>query len=143
MSKTVEKVVINPESIDVISTLDGVNSITQLNLEPEDNEVQKIYEKYNLSSITNYPFDMKIVRALSENEEQLRSYLELCKSANNTNKKIELPPNIPAVEYDFRTLKKSDLSLSEQVEMYKNAKETRKNIKTRKRENRTKNELNR
>ena len=85
MSKTVEKVVINPESIDVISTLDGVNSITQLNLEPEDNEVQKIYEKYNLSSITNYPFDMKIVRALSENEEQLRSYLELCKSANNTN----------------------------------------------------------
>ena len=123
MSKTVEKVVINPESIDVISTLDGVNSITQLNLEPEDNEVQKIYEKYNLSSITNYPFDMKIVRALSENEEQLRSYLELCKSANNTNKKIELPPNIPAVEYDFRTLKKSDLSLSEQVEMYKNARE--------------------
>ena len=123
MSKTVEKVVINPESIDVISTLDGVNSITQLNLEPEDNEVQKIYEKYNLSSITNYPFDMKIVRALSENEEQLRSYLELCKSANNTNKKIELPPNIPAVEYDFRTLKKSDLSLSEQVEMYKNAKD--------------------
>ena len=105
MSKTVEKVVINPESIDVISTLDGVNSITQLNLEPEDNEVQKIYEKYNLSSITNYPFDMKIVRALSENEEQLRSYLELCKSANNTNKKIEHPPNIPAVEYDFRTLK--------------------------------------
>ena len=143
MSKTVEKVVINPESIDVISTLDGVNSITQLNLEPEDNEVQKIYEKYNLSSITNYPFDMKIVRALSENEEQLRSYLELCKNANNTNKRIELPPNTPEVEYDLRNLKKSDLSLSEQVAMYKSAKETRKNIKTSKRENRTKNEFNR
>lgn len=129
MSKTVEKVVINPESIDVIFTLDGVNSITQLNLEPEDNEVQKIYEKYNLSSITNYPFDMKIVRALSENEEQLRSYLELCKNANNTNKRIELPPNTPEVEYDLRNLKKSDLSLSEQVAMYKSAKETGKVLK--------------
>ena len=129
MSKTVEKVVINPESIDVISTLDGVNSITQLNLEPEDNEVQKIYEKYNLSSITNYPFDMKIVRALSENEEQLRSYLELCKNANNTNKRIELPPNTPEVEYDLRNSKRSDLSLREQVAMYKSAKETGKVLK--------------
>ncbi len=45
MSKTVEKVVINPESIDVISTLDGVNSVTQLNLEPEDNEVHEIHRK--------------------------------------------------------------------------------------------------
>ena len=129
MSKTVEKVVINPESIDVISSLDGVNSVTQLNLEPEDNEVHGIHEKYNLSSITNYPYDMKIVRALSENEEQLRSYLELCKNANNTNKKIELPPNTPEVEYDLRNLKKSDLSLSEQVAMYKSAKETGKVLK--------------
>lgn len=129
MSKTVEKVVINPESIDVISSLDGVNSVTQLNLEPEDNEVHGIHEKYNLSSITNYPYDMKIVRALSENEEQLRSYLELCKNANNTNKRIELPPNTPEVEYDLRNLKKSDLSLSEQVAMYKSAKETGKVLK--------------
>lgn len=129
MNKTVEKVVINPESIDVISILDGVNSITQLNLEPEDNEVHGIHEKYNLSSITNYPYDMKIVRALSENEEQLRSYLELCKNANNTNKRIELPPNTPEVEYDLRNLKKSDLSLSEQVAMYKSAKETGKVLK--------------
>lgn len=129
MSKTVEKVVINSESIDVISSLDGVNSVTQLNLEPEDNEVHGIHEKYNLSSITNYPYDMKIVRALSENEEQLRSYLELCKNANNTNKRIELPPNTPEVEYDLRNLKKSDLSLSEQVAMYKSAKETGKVLK--------------
>lgn len=129
MSKTVEKVVINPESIDVISSLDGVNSVTELNLEPEDNEVHGIHEKYNLSSITNYPYDMKIVRALSENEEQLRSYLELCKNANNTNKRIELPPNTPEVEYDLRNLKKSDLSLSEQVAMYKSAKETGKVLK--------------
>lgn len=143
MSKTVEKVVINPESIDVISSLDGVNSITQLNLEPEDNEVQEIHEKYNLSSITNYPFDMKIVRALSENEEQLRNYLELCKNANNTNKKIELPPNTPEIEYDLRNLKKSDLSLAQQVEMYKSAKETRKNFKTSKRKSRIENEFNR
>lgn len=141
MSKTVEKVVINPESIDVISTSNGINSITQLNLEPEDNEVQKIHEKYNLSSITNYPFDMKIVRALSENEEQLRNYLELCKSANNTNKKIELPPNTPEIEYDLRNLKKSDLSLVQQVEMYKSAKETRKNFKTSKRKIRIENEF--
>ena len=129
MSKTVEKVVINPESIDVISTLDGVNSVTQLNLEPEDNEVHEIHEKYNLSNITNYPYDMKIVRALSENEEQLRNYLELCKNANNTNKRIELPPNTPEVEYDLKNLKKSDLSLSEQVAMYKSAKETGKVLK--------------
>ena len=129
MSKTVEKVVINPESIDVIYNLDGVNSVTQISLEPEDNEVQGIHEKYNLSSITNYPYDMKIVRALCENEEQLRSYLELCKNANNTNKKIELPPNTPEVEYDLRNLKKSDLSLSEQVAMYKSAKETGKILK--------------
>lgn len=129
MRKTVEKVVINPESIDVISTLDGVNSVTQLNLEPEDNEVHEIHEKYNLSNITNYPYDMKIVRALSENEEQLRNYLELCKNANNTNKRIELPPNTPEVEYDLKNLKKSDLSLSEQVAMYKSAKETGKVLK--------------
>lgn len=129
MSKTVEKVVINPESIDVISTLDGVNSVTQLNLEPEDNEVHEIHEKYNLSNITNYPYDMKIVRALSENEEQLRNYLELCKNANNTNKRIELPPNTPEVEYDLRNLKKSDLSLNEQVALYKSAKETGKILK--------------
>ena len=143
MSKTVEKVVINSESIDVISTSNGVNSITQLNLEPEDNEVQAIHEKYNLSSITNYPFDMKIVRALSENEEQLRNYLELCKNANNTNKRIELPPNTPEIEYDLRNLKKSDLSLLQQVEMYKTAKETRKSTKTSKRKIRIKNESNR
>ena len=129
MRKTVEKVVINPESIDVISTLDGVNSVTQLNLEPEDNEVHEIHEKYNLSNITNYPYDMKIVRALSENEEQLRNYLELCKNANNTNKRIELPPNTPEAEYDLKNLKKSDLSLSEQVAMYKSAKETGKVLK--------------
>lgn len=143
MSKTVEKVVINSESIDVISTSNGVNSITQLNLEPEDNEVQAIHEKYNLSNITNYPFDMKIVRALSENEEQLRNYLELCKNANNTNKRIELPPNTPEIEYDLRNLKKSDLSLLQQVEMYKTAKETRKSTKTSKRKIRIKNESNR
>ena len=143
MSKTVEKVVINSESINVISTSNGVNSITQLNLEPEDNEVQAIHEKYNLSNITNYPFDMKIVRALSENEEQLRNYLELCKNANNTNKRIELPPNTPEIEYDLRNLKKSDLSLLQQVEMYKTAKETRKSTKTSKRKIRIKNEFNR
>lgn len=129
MSKTVEKIVINTEGIDIISTSNGVNSITQLSLEPEYNEVQGIYERYNLSSIINYPFDMRIVRALSENEEQLRNYLELCKSANNTNKRIELPQNTPEIEYDLRNLKKSDLSQIEQIEMYKNAKETRKSIK--------------
>ena len=77
MSKTVEKVVINPESIDVISVLNGVNSVTQLNLEVEDNEIQEIYDRYNLSGITNYPFDMRIVRALAENEEQLRDYVKM------------------------------------------------------------------
>ena len=114
MSKTVEKVVINPESIDVISVLNGVNSVTQLNLEVEDNEIQEIYDRYNLSGITNYPFDMRIVRALAENEEQLRDYLELCKNANNSSKKVNLPESIPEVEYDLRNLKNSQLDIKQQ-----------------------------
>ena len=129
MSKTVEKVVINPESIDVISVLNGVNSVTQLNLEVKDNEIQEIYDRYNLSGITNYPFDMRIVRALAENEEQLRDYLELCKNANNSSKKINLPESIPEVEYDLRNLKNSQLDIKQQIEMYKSAKETQSTFK--------------
>lgn len=129
MSKTVEKVVINPESIDVISVLNGVNSVTQLNLEVEDNEIQEIYDRYNLSGITNYPFDMRIVRALAENEEQLRDYLELCKNANNSSKKVNLPESIPEVEYDLRNLKNSQLDIKQQIEMYKSAKETQNTFK--------------
>lgn len=129
MSKKINKIVINPESIDIVSEENGVNNVTQISLEPQDNEVQTIFEKYNLNSITNYPFDTKIVRALAENEEQLRDYLEVCKFASRTDKKIEFPDSIPQIEYDFTGLKSSQLDLPKQLQMYKEAKRTQQTFK--------------
>lgn len=86
MNKTVEKIVVSEEGIEVISMSEGVKSITQLSLEPEENELQNILERYNLSSINNYSFDINIVRALADSEEQLRNYLETCKKLNSLNK---------------------------------------------------------
>ena len=86
MNKTVEKIVVSEEGIEVISMSEGVKSITQLSLEPEENELQNILERYNLSIINNYSFDINIVRALAESEEQLRNYLETCKKLNSLNK---------------------------------------------------------
>ena len=76
MDKTVERIVINTDSIDIASVTNGVNSVTQVSLEQSEQEVREIFERYNLSDITNYPFDTKIVRALADNREQLMTYLE-------------------------------------------------------------------
>lgn len=124
MSKTVEKIVINSESIDVISVLDGVNNVTQLNLEPQENEMQDIFLKHNVNTIINYPFDMRIVRGLAENEEQLKDYLEICRRSLHSKGKRDIPSSIPKIEYDLRDLKESDLTLPQKIEMFKKAKET-------------------
>lgn len=136
MSKTVEKIVINTEGIDVISNINGVNNVTQLSLSPQENEAKEIFEKYNLNSLTNYPFDMKIVRALETNEEQLKDYLETCRRANYSKGKTEIPSTIPKIEYDLRTLKDSfeeiedtTLRKNQQLEMYNDARNTQNTFK--------------
>lgn len=136
MSKNIEKIVINTESIDVISNTNGVNNVMQFNLETEGNEAKEIFEKYNLSSLTNYPFDIKVVRALSENEDQLKDYLETCRRANYSKEKVEIPDSIPEIEYDLRELKDGfteiedeNLRKSSQIEMYRQAKETQSQLR--------------
>lgn len=129
MSKKINKVIINPESIDIISVENGVNNVTQISLEPQDNEIQDIFEQHNLNTITNYPFDTKIIRALAENDEQLRDYLEICKFANSSNKKIDILNDFPQIEYDFMQLKKSSIEPLKQLQMYREAKTTQQTFK--------------
>lgn len=129
MTKTIEKIVINPDGIDVISVINGVNNITQLNLEPEENEVQDILDKYNLSSITAYPFDMNIVRGLEENEEQLRNYLEICKFANKPGKEKNIFEGMPQIVYDLLDLRNSGLDIKKQIQIYKDANNTKETFK--------------
>lgn len=124
MGKTVQKIVINSESIDVISVLNGVNNVTQLSLDPQENEMQRIFLEHNVNTIINYPFDMRIVRGLAENEEQLKDYLETCRRSLYSKGKRDIPSSIPKIEYDLRELKDSDLMLPQKIEMFKKAKET-------------------
>ena len=136
MGKTVAKIVINTESIDIISVENGVNSIVQLNLDEQEDSVKDIFEKYNLNNIINYPFDEKIVRALAENEEQLVDYLQVCRQATYSKGKIQIPDSIPNIEYDFRELKNGITKVSEdeqknrKIEMYKQAKQTQDTFKS-------------
>lgn len=129
MQKKVEKIVINLESIDVIAIADGVNSVTQLNLNTQENEISSIFEKYNLSDLTNYPFDINIVRALEGNKEQLIDYLQVCRRANYSREKVERPENFPEIEYDLRELKKSEMPTVQKLEIYKQAKATQNELK--------------
>ena len=46
MNKTVEKIVVSEEGIEVISMSEGVKSITQLSLEPEENELQNCSDSW-------------------------------------------------------------------------------------------------
>lgn len=130
MNRTVEKIVINTEGMDVISVLNGVNNVTQLNLEPQENEVQEIFMEYNLETGVIYHYDEKILRALKENKEQLIDYLETCRKANFPAKKVDVPVTIPEMEYDLRNLKNAfqniedeDLRKKKQIDLYKKAKE--------------------
>lgn len=124
MDKTVERIVINTDSIDIVSVTNGVNSVTQVSLEQSEQEVREIFERYNLSNITNYPFDTKIVRALADNREQLMTYLETCRQVNNSKKREEIPDSIPIITYDLRELKHSDLPMPQKLAMYRQARDT-------------------
>lgn len=130
MNKTVEKIVINSEGIDVVSSTNGVNNVTQLSLEPQENEVQQIFQRYNLETGVIYNYDEKIIRALEENKEQLTDYLETCRRASYPAKKVDIPDTIPQIEYDLRGLKDSfqniedeNLRKMKQIQMYNKAKE--------------------
>jgi len=130
MEKTVEKIVINTEGIDVVSILNGVCNVTQLNLESRENEVQEIFERYNLETGIIYHYDEKIIRALEENKEQITEYIETCRRASYPAKKVEVPDTIPEIEYDLRDLKNGfpeiedeNLRKMKQIEMYRKAKE--------------------
>lgn len=137
MAKTIEKIVISADGIDVISNVNGVNSVTQLNLEGKDNEEREIFEKYNLSSLITYPLDMKIVRALAENEDQLRDYLETCRRSGYSRGKTDIPETIPQIEYDlknlkagFEQIKDEDSRKFKQLKMYQDAKKTQDTFKS-------------
>ena len=130
MNKTVEKIVINSEGIDVISNTNGVNNVTQLSLEAQGNEIQQIFQKYNLETGVIYHYDEKIIRALEENRDQLIDYIETCRRASYPAKKVDVPETIPEIEYDLRGLKGSfqdiedeNLRKMKQIEMYNKAKE--------------------
>lgn len=130
MDKTVEKIVINSEGIDVVSSVEGVNNVVQLNLEPQRDEIQQIFNKYNLEKGVIYHYDEKIIRALSENKEQLVDYLDVCRKASYPAKKVKIPESIPEIEYDLRELKTcfseiedEDLRKRKQIQMYNKAKE--------------------
>ena len=123
MSTTVERIIIKMDGIDVISTINEVNNVTQLSLESQEDD-QSIYERYNLNTINNYRFDMRIARALSSNEEQLKDYLDICRRACYSRGKITIPESIPQIEYDFTGMKNSDLSLESQLDMFKQANNT-------------------
>lgn len=126
MEQTIEKIVINTESIDIIARTNNTNKVTQLNLESQTDEIAEIFERYNLRDITSGPFDIRIVKALLENEGQLQSYLEVCK---NSNKKTAQSDNIPQIQYDLRDLKKSDMEMYSKIELYNKAKETQDTFK--------------
>lgn len=132
MDKTVEDIVISPEGIDIISSINGVNNVTQISLEPQGEEIKEILEKYNLSDLKFYPVDMNIVRALAESQEQLVDYLEATRRLSNSKDKMDVPESMPQVKYDLRDLKNSfeqigddTLRKSKQIELYNQAKQTR------------------
>lgn len=108
MSKFIKKIVITVEGINVISEINGVNSITQLNFNGSAEDVKKILDKHNISDIMNYEFDEKIVRALAidESGEQLRDYLEICRQVSYGAKNLVVAENMPEIEYDLRSLRK-------------------------------------
>jgi len=107
MEKRIEKIVISPEGIDVISNINGVKSVTKLNLNESTEEIKNIIERYNISDIMNYEFDEKIVRALATDEEgeQLRDYLEICRQVSYGGRKLAIAKNMPEIEYDLRGLR--------------------------------------
>lgn len=139
MSKAVKIININAEKIyvyeDKIKHVDVLDSEKQLDTEGKIDEESKILDKYDLDNV-NYEFDMKIARALTKDEEQLRSYLETCRRAQYSKGKVKVPDNIPEIEYDLTELKDAfsdieneDVRKYKQIEMYKQAKRTQDTLK--------------
>lgn len=131
MNKTVESIVIKTDGIEVLSLSEGVSNITQLNLDAEPDEINEIFIKNNINNVIIYPYDTNIMRALAENENQLKDYLATCRNAHYSNGKVNVPDTIPNIEYDLRGLKNAFLEISEenlrkdkQIKMYNKAKET-------------------
>lgn len=131
MEKVVEKIVISPEGIDIISNVNGVNNVTQIGLEPQAEEVKEILEKYNLIDVKFYPIDMNIIRALAETKEQLVDYLESSRRATNSKQKVDIPESVPQITYDLKELRNSfehfddeNVRKSKQIELYNQAKQT-------------------
>lgn len=131
MGKKVEKIVINTESVDIISVVEGVNSVTQIGLESTPEEINQICFDNNINNVIIYPYDNNIVRALAESEEQLKDYLETCRRAHYSNTKVNVPDTVPNIEYDLRDLKNGFFEISDnkirtikQLDIYKKAKET-------------------
>lgn len=107
MSTVIKKIVISVESIDIYSEINGVSNITQINTDEDFEVTREILQKYNLSEITTYEFDEKIVRALAIDEEgkQLRDYLEICRRVKNGEKNLDIAKNMPEIIYDLRSLR--------------------------------------
>ena len=130
MEKTVEKIIINTEGIDVILSTNGISNVRQLSLEPQDHEVEEIFKRYNLATGVIYHYDEKIIRALEENKDQLADYLEACRRASYPAKRVDLPESLPEIVYDLRGLKdsfqnieNSQLRKIKQVQLYNKARE--------------------
>ena len=131
MEKNVKEIIISANGIDIISTTNGVNNVTQINLEPQENEGKDLLEKYNLSDLKFYPVDMNIVRGLSESQEQLVDYLETTRRLSNSKQKVDIPESMPQILYDLKELKNSfeqipnqDLRKFKQIQIYNQAKQT-------------------
>ncbi len=131
MENNVKEIVISASGIDVISVTNGVNNVTQISLEPQENEIKDLLEKYNLSDVKFYPVDMNIVRALAGSHEQLVDYLETTRRLSNSKQKVDIPESIPQITYDLKELKNSfeqipdeNLRKSKQMQIYNQAKQT-------------------
>ena len=108
MNQKIKKIIITVESINVVSEINGVNNIMQLNFNGTAEEVKQILDRYNISDVMNYEFDEKILRALAidESGEQLKDYLEICRQVSYGAKNIAIAENMPEIEYDLRSLRR-------------------------------------
>jgi len=130
MNKIIDKIIISADGINVISKTNGIKGIVQLNLNGNSEILREIFEKNNLSEITNYKYNERIAVALGENGEQLRSYLEICRQVNNGNKINEKAENIPQIEYELKELKKNEqLTVEEKISLYEQAKDVHNTLK--------------
>ena len=126
---SVKEIVINVEYVDSVSYPNGIQHIDRDNVEPQNDEISEIFEKYNLNEIINYEFDPKIVRALKNDREQLVNYLETCRRADNSKHRVDIPEDTPHIIYNlkgirnmFANIDDKELRKNKQLEIYIQAK---------------------